>query len=305
MSFMKLPEEVSITEVGPRDGFQNVKDWIPTPVKLEIIDGLAACGFQKIEVTSFVNPRAVPQMADAKEIVRTVKARHPRMSTLVLAPNLRGVSDAIEAGADQIAYIVSASERHNFENTRQTIDQSLEGFAEVIKIRGSTKLQLSIATVFNCPWGGKVPPEDVIKIIDFGLSLGVEDIGLADTTGSAHPVQIVDLLEIIQKRFPKLHPVLHLHDTRGMAMAGVLAALQLGVTRFDTAIGGLGGCPFAPGAAGNIATEDLVNMLDGMGIKSGIDLKKLMSVAYRARELLPVPIASRMASALECARNLE
>ena len=165
---MKSLKEVEITEVGPRDGFQNIKEWIPTEIKLEIINLLIACGFKKIEATAFVNPKAVPQMADAAEIITTLKRKYNDVTFIALAPNLRGVRDAIEAGADEVAYIISASERHNFENTRQTIDQSWR-LGEVCKIASGTKIRLAIPTAFNCPWTGKVPPENVIKIIEHGL----------------------------------------------------------------------------------------------------------------------------------------
>lgn len=301
---MNLPKTVEITEVGPRDGFQNIKEWIPTETKLEIIEDLISCGFKRMEVTAFVHPKAVPQMADAKKIITTLKGKHKDVVIMALTPNLRGVTNAIEAGVDQVGYIISASDRHNFENTKQTIDQSLEGLGEVCKIKGDTKVQLSIPTVFNCPWGGKVPAENVIKIIKYGLSVGVNDIGIADTVGSAHPLQVKELLDVLKAEFPELNLVLHLHDTRGMAMASILAALQAGTTRFETSIGGLGGCPFAPGAAGNVATEDLVNMLEGMGIHTGIDFDKVMKAAFRAQELLPVSISSRMASAIACELHL-
>lgn len=300
---MNLPKRVEISEVGPRDGFQNIKEWIPTETKLEIIDQLVGCGFKKMEVTAFVHPKYVPQMADAKEIVAAVKDKYKDVVFNVLAPNLRGVSNAIEAGADMVSYIISASERHNFENTKQTIDQSLEGLREVCKVAGETKVCLAMPTSFNCPWTGKVPAENVIKIIEFGLAAGVHEFGVGDTIGSANPLQVKELCDILFAKFPKLNLIMHLHDTRGMGLANVLASMEAGVTRFETSIGGLGGCPFAPGAAGNIATEDLVNMLDGMGIESGIDLAKVMKAVYRAQELLPVPISSHMASAVACATH--
>lgn len=295
---MKLSKKIEITEVGPRDGFQNIKEWIPTETKLEIIDRLIACGFEKIEATAFVNPKAVPQMADAIEVITTLKRKYSDITFIALAPNLRGVSNAIEAGADEVAYIISASERHNFENTKQTIDQSLDGLGEVCKITGGAKIRLAIPTAFNCPWTGKVPPQNVVKIIEYGLAAGVSEIGLGDTIGSANPLQVRELLDILKGKFPKLNPVLHFHDTRGMGLANVITALQAGATKFETSIGGLGGCPFAPGAAGNIATEDLVNMLDGMAIQTGIDMEKLMKAVSRTKEVLPVPINSHMTSAL-------
>ena len=300
---MNLPKKVEVVEVGPRDGFQNIKEWIPTETKLEIIDHLIACGFKKMEVTAFVHPKAVPQMADAKEIMTTLKQKYTGVTFTALAPNLRGVTNAIEAGADEAAYIISASERHNFENTKQTIDQSLEGLKEVCKVAGNTKVCLAIPTSFNCPWTGKVPSENVVKIIEYGLAAGVSEIGVGDTIGSANPLQVKELCDILRAKFPKLDVIMHLHDTRGMGLANIIASLDAGVTRFETSIGGLGGCPFAPGAAGNIATEDLVNMLDGMGIFSGIDLEKVMKATYRAQELLPVPISSHMASAVACSTH--
>ncbi|MGD9569093.1 MAG: hydroxymethylglutaryl-CoA lyase [Sedimentibacter sp.] len=298
---MKFPQKIEITEVGPRDGFQNIKEWIPTETKLKIIDWLITCGLKKIEATSFVNPKAVPQMADAAEVITTLKHKYSDVTFIALAPNLRGVRNAIEAGADEVAYIISASERHNFENTKQTIDQSLEGLGEVCKIAGGTKIRLAIPTTFNCPWTGKVPVENVIKIIEYGLAVGVSEIGLGDTIGSANPLQVEELLDILKLKFPLLSPVLHFHDTRGMGLANVIAAMQAGATKFETSVGGLGGCPFAPGASGNIATEDLVNMLEGMTIQTGIDIEKLMKAVSRTKEVLPVPIISHMTSALDCA----
>lgn len=297
---LDLPREVQLTEVGPRDGFQNIKEWIPTETKLEIIEQLIGCGFRKLEVTAFVHPKAVPQMADAGEILKTLNHKYADVVLTALTPNLKGVNNAIEAGAEEINYVISASERHNFENTRQTIDESLAGLDEICRIKGATKVGLAIATAFICPWTGKVPPENVVKIIEYGLSVGVTEFGVADTIGAASPIQVTELVTLLMKRFPQANLFLHLHDTRGMGLANVLAAMQAGVTQFETSIGGLGGCPFAPGASGNIATEDMVNMLNGLGVLSGIDLSKVMKTVYRAQELLPVPLSSHMATALAC-----
>lgn len=299
------PSRVEITEVGPRDGFQNIKEWIPTETKLAIIEQLLDCGFKKMEVTAFVHPKAVPQMADAKEVLQEVKRKYRDITFISLAPNLKGVMNAIEAGADEAAYIISASERHNFENTKQTIDQSLRGLAEVCQLKSSTKIRLALPTAFICPWTGKVPAENVIKIIDRGLELGVTEFGLGDTIGSANPLHVQELVTTLKQRFPGLDLILHLHDTRGMGLASAWAALQVGTTRFETAVGGLGGCPFAPGAAGNIATEELVNMIEGMGINTGINMEKLMQAAFKAAELLPVPLSSRMVSAEKCAIHFD
>jgi hydroxymethylglutaryl-CoA lyase len=302
---MNLPESVEITEVGPRDGLQNIHEWIPTETKLELIGRLINCGFKKIEVTAFVHPKAVPQMADAKEIVASLKSTHPETVLSVLAPNLRGVTDALEAGADIVNYIISASERHNFENTRQSIDQSLERLAEVCRVKGEKKVCLALPTTFVCPWTGVVPFENVEKIIAKGLEYGVDDIGVADTLGSANPRHVYATVSRLRDRFPGCNMVMHFHDTRGMGLANVIAAMQAGATRFESSVGGLGGCPFAPGAAGNIATEDLVNMLEEMGITTGISLAEVMQTAYRAEEVLPVPISSKMAVAVKCAVKTE
>lgn len=299
----RFPAAVEISEVGPRDGFQNIKEWIPTETKLAIIDRLLACGFKKMEVTAFVHPKAVPQMADARDVLSEVKRRHNGVTLTALAPNLKGVVNAIAAGADEASYIISASERHNFENTKQTIDQSLDGLAEVCKLGGDTKIVLALPTAFNCPWTGKVPAANVIKIVRRGRELGITEFGLGDTIGSAHPFQVQELLAELQLTFPGLGFSLHLHDTRGMGLANIFAAMQVGASRFETSLGGLGGCPFAPGAAGNIATEDLVNMLDGMGVQTGIDLGKLLKAVFFAQEVLPAPLASHMASAIACAAH--
>lgn len=297
---MKLPTNIDITEVGPRDGFQIIQEWIPTETKLRIIEELIGCGFKKIEVTSFVNPKAVPQMADAQEILTTIKHKYPDICLVALAPNLKGVTRALEGGADIITYIVSASEDHNYNNTKQTIDQSLEGLKEVCKVKGNTKVYLGIPTVFNCPWSGQVPYENIARIIDYGFSVGADEVGCADTVGSANPSQVKALVEYLGGHFPDSNIVWHLHDTYGMGLANALTAMQSGATRFETSVGGLGGCPFAPGAAGNLASEDLVNMLEGMGIQTGIDLQKLIKVVSLVEQLLPVPINSHVARAQSC-----
>ncbi|MFV0438019.1 MAG: hydroxymethylglutaryl-CoA lyase [Desulfopila sp.] len=297
---MNVPESVEITEVGPRDGFQNIEEWIPTETKIDLIGRLIHCGFKKIEVTAFVHPKAVPQMADAKEIVRSVKASHPDVEISALVPNIRGVTDALEAGADTVNYIISASERHNFENTRQPIERSLENLAEVCRMKGNRKICLAIPTAFVCPWTGLVPFANVENIIARGLEYGVDDVGIADTLGSANPALVYTTVSRLRTRFPDREMAMHFHDTRGMGLANVIAAMQAGATRFESAIGGLGGCPFAPGAAGNIATEDLVNMLEEMGVTTGIDLASVMATVFRAKEVLPVPINSNMIMAITC-----
>ena len=291
---MNLPKTVEITEVGPRDGFQNLKDWIPTEEKLAVIEQLIAAGFTRVELTSFVHPKAVPQMADAAEILSTIKTKYAgQVQCIALVPNLFGAKRAIELGADEITFVISASEAHNVANTKQTVEQSLAAFEEVCKIKGNTVVRLSVATAFTCPFAGNVPPENVIRIIETGLKAGANEIMLADTIGTANPLQVEALLQLLMPTYGKDF-VLHIHDTHGMGLANVLTCLQMGITRFETSVGGLGGCPFAPGAAGNIATEDLANMLQGIGIETGINLEQLIAVASAVRKFSPAPLSGHL-----------
>lgn len=298
---VKLPQHVEIIEVCPRDGFQNIKQFIPTADKLAIIDRLADCGFNWLEITSFVHPKAIPQMADADEVLATVKQKYGgKIGLIALVPNLYGAKKAIAAGADAITFVVSASEQHNLENTRQTIEQSLAAFSEVCQIKGNCKVRLAVATAFNCPFAGLVTPEQVLKVVDAGVAAGADEILLADTIGAAQPLQIEALLAAVTARHPQISFILHIHDTEGMGLANVLTALTLGVTRFEAAAFGLGGCPFAPGAAGNIATEDLLNMLHKMGISTGIDEAKLMQAVQTIEAKLGIPAAGHMAKVTAC-----
>ena len=276
---MKLPESAEITEVGPRDGFQILKTFIPTETKIKIIGGLVESGIKRIELTSFVHPKAVPQMADSAEVLTAAKQQYgDRIKCIALVPNLFGARRAIELGADEITVVISASERHNLENTRQTIDQSLAAFEEICKIKSNVLVRLSVVTAFTCFFSGDTPPENVVRIIESGKSAGADEFMLADTIGTANPLQVESLLGLLIPRYGN-NFVLHIHDTYGMGLANVLTCLNAGIWRYETSIGGLGGCPFAPGAAGNIATEDLINMLHLMNIPTGVDLTKLVGVA--------------------------
>lgn len=300
---MILPQSVEVIEVGPRDGYQNIKEWIPTETKLKIIDALVAAGFQHMEVASFVHPKAIPQMADAADVLSAVKARYPDLTTIALAPNLYGARKAIELGVKQITFVISASERHNLENTKQTHEQSIAAFQQVVKIKGDVSIRLGIATSFDCPFTGRVPVQKVMQLVEAGLEAGADGIYFADTVGSANPVQVEEFLEIIQAKYPVLPITLHLHDTCGMGLANVMVALRMGVRRFETAIGGLGGCPFAPGAAGNIATEDLVNMLHQMGVATGLDFERLMLATRLTQNSLPVQLTGHMVRKAAVSKN--
>jgi len=296
-------KHIEVMEVCPRDGFQNLRDFIATGTKIEIIDRLVNCGFKSLEVTSFVSPKAIPQMADAQDIMTACKVAYGGAVELAaLVPNLLGAQRAIERGADVITYVVSVSERHNLENTRQTVESSLRAFREVVKIKGESTIRLALATAFDCPFDGPVAPEAVMKVLVAGLDAGADDITFADTIGTASPRQVRELLEAVVAGFPDLRYVLHFHDTQGMALANVATAIELGAARFEAAAYGLGGCPFAPGAAGNVATEDLVNMLHKMGHETGIDLGKLIDTALYIGARLDLPATGHMAKYAVCKR---
>lgn len=277
-----LPRQVIVTDVVCRDGFQDEARIIPTAEKLRVIRGLVRAGGRSIEATSFVHPRVVPQMADADDVV----ARAPRDEPVVysaLLPNVKGALRALAAGIDEIHLVVSASDSHNRANLNRTTSESLEQLRDVVAyVRGvdpGVLLVGTIATTFGCPFEGHVHLERVCWVVQQFHEMGIEQIVLADTTGMANPLQIGRTMTTVKARFPTLEWGLHLHNTRGLGLANAFAGLQAGVAHFDASLGGLGGCPFAPGATGNIATEDLVHMLHEMGIHTGIDLDALIAHA--------------------------
>ena len=271
---------VSVREVAPRDGLQNEAP-IPTAAKIQLIDALSGTGVQRIEAVSFVHPKAIPQMADADEVWAGI-TRNPRVRYSALIPNSRGAQRAIGAGFREIEVVVSASDTHNRRNLNRSTAESLDDIAALIPLvhdAGAT-LEVIVATSFGCPFEGDVDPERVASIVARVRGDGADRIAFGDTTGMATPRRVRDLLAAVR---PDL---LHFHDTRGTGLANVLTALELGVTEFDASVGGIGGCPYAPGASGNIATEELVHMLDDMGIVTGIDLDALIKVAELAEKLL-------------------
>lgn len=283
---MELPKEVLIREVGPRDGFQSWPEFVPTEKKLEIIEALIGAGVREMETTSFVNPKAVPQMRDAKEVMARVPRNGCRHAALV--PNLRGAELALEASADELVVVISASEAHNMANVRRTIAQSLEELGPLVALAQKKNVPVTgaVSVAFGCPYQGDVPQEDVFKVVKGYAEAGVRRILLADTTGMATPLRVKKLVEAVKEGFPELHVGIHLHNNRGTAMANLYAALEAGVTIFDTALGGIGGCPNVPQAAGNLATEDVVFMLEDMGIWTGIDLVKAIQAAQRLEKIL-------------------
>jgi len=282
-----MAPRVYIQEVAVRDGFQIEPAFVPTAAKIALIDALSATGLAKIEVTAFVSPKAVPNLRDAEAVMRGIR-RVPGVIYSALAPNVKGAERALACGADEINLVMSASETHNRANVNRTTAQSLAGFREVMQVVQGSSLAVngSISTSFGCPFEGAIPAERVLHFVERYLELGMDGVTLADTTGMAHPKQARELTRAVLARFPGAELTLHFHNTRGMGLANVLTGLEAGVTRFDASLGGLGGCPFAPGATGNICTEDLVHMLQAMGYDTGVDLDKLLTAARRLPEIV-------------------
>jgi hydroxymethylglutaryl-CoA lyase len=273
-----VPRRVTIVEVGPRDGLQNESRTIPTPAKIAFIDALSEAGLPVIEATSFVNPAAIGQLADAEDVMRGI-ARKVGVRYPVLVPNERGLDRALAAGAREIAVFTAASETFNKKNINATIDESIARFVPVVSRARAEKLRVRgyVSCCFGCPYEGRVDPEKVVAVADRLVALGIDEVSIGDTIGVATPSQVVDLCDRLEKRIDIGRLAMHFHDTRGTALANVLAALELDIAIFDSSAGGLGGCPYAPGAAGNLATEDLLYMLHGMGIETGVSLEKVVN----------------------------
>jgi hydroxymethylglutaryl-CoA lyase len=282
-----LPKRVSIYEVSPRDGLQNERRPVATADKLRLLAALAATGLRRIELTSFVSPRWVPQLADAEDVV--CGAGIPEGVTWsALVPNTQGLERALKAGLTEVAVFMSASETHNQKNTHKSIEQSLEVFAEVVPMARDAGLRVRayVSTVWGCPYEGDVDPARALELTERLLKLGCYQVSLGDTIGVGTPLQTRRICELFLAKVPAGKLALHLHDTRGTALVNALVGLELGITDFDCSVGGLGGCPYAPGAAGNLATEDLVYMLHGMGIETGIDLPKLIEAGRVAEHVV-------------------
>ncbi|MDN3525379.1 hydroxymethylglutaryl-CoA lyase [Halomonas sabkhae] len=282
------PSRVRITEVGLRDGLQNEPVVLSTVDKLALVESLLAAGVTTFELTSFVSPRAVPALSDASELVAAVRARRADVHLSALVPNVRGAERALAAGVDAVVLFVSASETHNARNVNASVAESLAGFAAVARrLEGSgIELRGAIATSFGCPFEGDVPVEQVGRIARDMAGLGIRRIALGDTTGMATPPLVSERIQHLREVVPEVVPALHFHNTRGIGLANVMQGLALGVEDYESAIGGLGGCPFAPGASGNIASEDLVYLLDEMGIDSGLSLDGMIETAGVATRLM-------------------
>jgi hydroxymethylglutaryl-CoA lyase len=281
------PTRLYINDVAVRDGFQIEKHFVPTATKIELVNQLARTGLHKIEVTSFVSPKAVPALADANDVLAGID-RVPGVVYVALVPNLRGVRNAADCARkpDELNGVVSASETHNLANINRTHEQSLADLPEMVKgaHAAGMKITMSLSTTFGCPFEGHVHEDVVMDFVARFRELGFDGISLADTTGMANPKQVRDLTRKVLERFPPpndTYYTLHFHNTRGMGLANVVAGIEAGVRSFDGSVSGLGGCPFAPGATGNICTEDMVNMLEDMGYDTRVDLAKLLAVARR------------------------
>lgn len=275
-----LPKRVRVVEVGPRDGLQNLSSPVPTAAKIALVDRLSALGFDRIEAVAFVSPRAVPQMADAAAVMAGIQ-RHPAARYVALVPNRTGTARALDAGVDMLNFVCSASESFNQANLNQSIQASLGALAESMPLARAAgrPMRLTLSTSFGCPYEGYVDPARVLDIARRAADLGCDEICLGDTTGMANPRQVFRLFERLMAALPAVTPAVHLHNTRGSGAANLVAALQAGVTVFDSSLGGLGGCPYAPGATGNVASEDMIHMLHEMDVDTGVDLHGLIKVA--------------------------
>jgi isopropylmalate/homocitrate/citramalate synthase len=301
-----LPPRVRIVEVGPRDGLQNEHAPIDTATKVAFVDALSAAGLPVIEVGAFVSPRWVPQMADTADVFRTI--RHTRgVQYTALVPNTTGLHRAIAAGVTEVGIFAAASETFSQRNINQTIDESLAMYAEVAREASdaAVRVRAYLSTAFGCPYEGAVPMAHVVDRTQQLLDLGAYEVAVSDTIGVAHPGQVWDVLAALESRVALSQVALHFHDTRGTALANVLSGLQAGVTTFDASAGGLGGCPYAPGAAGNLATEDLLYMLEGMGITTGVRLTDVVQASAVIEPYLGHPLASRYAQALSRGRSMQ
>ncbi|MCS7275747.1 MAG: hydroxymethylglutaryl-CoA lyase [Dehalococcoidia bacterium] len=296
---MRLPERVLITEVGPRDGLQNEARTIPTHQKVALIERLADTGLKRIEAVSFVHPRAVPQMADAPQVMAALR-RRPGVTYIALVPNEVGARNAIAAQADELAVVVSASESHNRANLNRSIAETLAEIGRVARLAREASIPWAgyVSTAFGCPYEGAVDPERVVSLARELRDLGAYAVALGDTIGVANPRQVYELVSRLRQELPGFPVRLHLHDTRGAALANVLAAMEAGADQFDGSVGGLGGCPYAPGASGNVATEDLVAMLEAMGVGTGVDLAALVEVSWFAEEVVGRPLEGRVRKAM-------
>jgi hydroxymethylglutaryl-CoA lyase len=291
---MNWPKKVTIKEVGPRDGLQNEKEFIATEDKIAWINQLSETGLKHIEITSFVNPKWIPALSDAVQVAQGI-VRKPGVKYSALVPNQQGLERALSANIDEVAVFMSASETHNLKNINKSIEQTFPVLKELVQdsLMAGKSVRGYVSTVFGCPYEGDVSIEQVIRVSEALFEMGIDELSLGDTIGVASPKQVQEVLEVLIKRFPKEKLAMHFHDTRGTALANILVSLDMGITTFDASLGGLGGCPYAPGASGNVATDDLIYMLHKMGIETGIDQEKLLGASHFIQEKIGRPLPSR------------
>ena len=299
-----FPKRVRIVEVGPRDGLQNESAEVATDDKARFVELLAAAGVPTIEVAAFVDPRRVPRMADAADVFGRIR-RQPGARYSALVPNLKGLQRAVDAGADEVAVFAAASETFSRRNINQGISKSLQAYREVCRTAALAGLKVRgyLSTSFGCPYEGPVPPQRVVDLVQRMLEIGVYEVAVSDTIGVGHPGHVSSLLDQLVQKVGAASLALHFHDTRGMALANVLSALPFAISCFDSSAGGLGGCPFAPGASGNLATEDLVYMLDGLGIETGVALPALLGASKFIATRLDHGLPSRVFQAAVRSRS--
>ncbi len=293
-----LPESVEIIEVGPRDGFQMETTFIPTDLKVEVIDRLSEAGLQRIEATSFVHPKFIPQMRDAKEVMARIQ-RRPGVRYLALVPNVRGAEMALEAGADGIRMVLWVTETYNQRNLNMSVDRSVELFEKVVRLAEPAGVPVSaiLAASFGCPFEGAVPDDAVLRLSRRLVDAGTFRLGFGDSAGVGHPLRVERLLRAVQAQHPDVPLWIHLHDTRGFGLANAYAALQAGIRQFDTSLGGLGGCPVIRGATGNIATEDFHYLCRRMGLETGLELNTVRDASRQVQSFLGRTLPSRVLAA--------
>jgi isopropylmalate/homocitrate/citramalate synthase len=295
-------DSVKVVEVGPRDGLQNEKVTIPTEAKVDYITALGDAGLRVIEAGAFVSPKWVPQMADTAEVYRNIP-KDPGVEYPVLVPNIKGLERAIEAAVTSIAIFTAASDTFNQRNINMTIDESLANYVPVVARAREEGIRVRgyVSTAFGCPYEGEVAPEKVLEVVARLLDLGCYEVSVGDTIGVGTPMQVQGVIGVLLQVVPATRLAMHFHDTRGTALANTLAAMEMGIATFDASSGGLGGCPYAPGASGNLATEDLIYMLDGMGLETGVSLKKLVAASSIIAPYLDHPLPGRYLQA--CTRG--
>ena len=287
MQKMNLVDEIRLCEVGLRDGFQNEKNMISTEDKIALVNALSESGFPVIEVGSFVSPKAVPQMANTDEVFQGIQKKEG-VEYRALIANARGVDRAVACGCKKVKLNVSASVAHNLANLNRTPAESVAGFAECVEKAREAQIGISgsISMAFGSPWDKEIPVKDVKDIVDAYLAVGIDEISLSDASGMAYPTQVYELCTEMKESYPDVNWWLHFHNTRGLGIANILAGMQAGFTQFDASFAGVGGCPFVPGAAGNVATEDVLHMCDESGIRTGVDLDRAMEISRRVVQLV-------------------